>query len=324
MRGFALALPVSFSVTVPGQKLDEALSDLLSSAIGPALHEIGALAGDLVGLVRDPVKEFRAANQRRILGRTVQRMEAKGIKSESARALPLREAVSVIQSISDVDEPNLSELWAGLIASARDPKLPQGSNRAYQNTMGLLAEADAALFQAICLVEQLRAIERRLLSAQSLSTRAEALHPDVSEVERSKIFAEHARRHEALVGPQLTIIRALLEGIESPEQLSASSENLLRLGLIQPLKAGSFPPNHTRRGSISAEQLMRALENTGRERQHYEDAARKAAIVSQGNFIRLAATVSPWGKRFAAACQIGLDEEWLQSIKHQSTSENEH
>lgn len=115
-----MTLPVSVSINIPGKHLDKTASELLMLALGPSLTEIGAFPGDSFGIVRDPVSAFREKNQKRISSRSLAKMEASGVDPENARQLPMREAIAIVQGISDVDQPELSELWSGLIASARE------------------------------------------------------------------------------------------------------------------------------------------------------------------------------------------------------------
>ncbi len=86
----------------------KAAFDLIKLVGGPAAEELGLF-------FRDKVREWRQDNAVRVAIKTQERLAKAGI---APKAIPARLLIPLIDGASTEDDPTLSDMWAGLLASA--------------------------------------------------------------------------------------------------------------------------------------------------------------------------------------------------------------
>lgn len=228
---------------IPGAELDQAAADLLRAAAGKPAEEVGRLVGDLVGIVGDNVSSFRWTNRIQILGRTKEKLEAAGIALEDVRELPMRELDAVLQNGANVDEPELQEMWAGLLATALDPSFSTSADRSYTAVLSQLTGRDALalkLLHDLSLDEHQRMFEGHRMRAERRRQQREAQA-------NGRPVDDPCKESESDRMAQLRARAASWRERIEREKLSDKSDvkptifNLHRLGLIERADASPAP-----------------------------------------------------------------------------------
>lgn len=171
----------------------------------------GFLADVFGGLLGDVVKQWRNRNLINSLAKTKEHLDKLGIPVENAKALPMGELYAIFEGMSKQDDPNLSDMWSALLANAMDP------------TKKIIIDPSLPK-----ILEQMSGVDAVVLKFYSDS---DTLH--------KKITAENTKSTQTLsseeLAPYQTFIHSEGENIRAQfpdEILSASIENLLRLGLL--------------------------------------------------------------------------------------------
>lgn len=141
-----------------------------------------------------------------------------------------------------------------------------------------------------------------------------ASHSQLPEAKRAKLHTEYLARHAEIIGPQQIRISNLIEAVGSPYDRSASAENLLRLGLVEPLSPQEHYPTASKGREPDVQEIHNVVARREKERERMVEAARKSPISSRGRSLTVAVATTPWGKRFAEACQISFDKAWLDLV----------
>lgn len=87
-----------------------AASDGFSSGLKGTVQDVWG------GLIGDRVRQWRQRNLIVVLEKTADFLKAKGIDLNNARALPDGALYLLFESSSKVEEPDLQNLWANLLA----------------------------------------------------------------------------------------------------------------------------------------------------------------------------------------------------------------
>ncbi|WCR09584.1 DUF4393 domain-containing protein [Paracoccus stylophorae] len=307
--------PIKVNVNIPGGAIDKATADLMLKAFGGSAEEAGGLVGDVIGVLRDQVSAFRFNNRRRIANRTRARLIEQGISTEDALPLPNREIGPVLEGISDVDQPALSDLWSGLIASALNPNTNLTADRSFTGTINLLSEVDALVFTLLINSKKMLSLVEEYApktspSIQSFDDRWHEKTATVSNEGRKKLFDR--------IQPACLYFNNALDQI-SPEQLSASLDNLIRLGVVTygPDKAtasrlAAFSTSISReRPEHIIGRILEELQKPGKLRDRWKEYPIERAT---GRLPKFNIHATDWGERLAAACMIELPKEIQDTI----------
>lgn len=114
----------------------DSVRELLEKLVGPAAGEVGEL-------LADGVRSHRFKNQVSILVRSQEILIQAGL---SPRAVPLRTLVPMLDAASLEDDPDLSDMWATLIAAAASRPDSDPVPPAFPEIMRQLSPLDARLF----------------------------------------------------------------------------------------------------------------------------------------------------------------------------------
>lgn len=117
----------------------KAVREYLGIILKNPLNEFGLL-------VHDEVRYWRFKNQVRIVERARQFLDGKGIDASKIADSVLPEAiVPLIEAAGDTSDPNLSELFAGLLASAINPATAEMTHRSFASILSQLSPLDAVI-----------------------------------------------------------------------------------------------------------------------------------------------------------------------------------
>jgi len=143
-------------INVPGDKLDEAASEILKGSLGRAVDGFsGTISTVWGGLIGDRLGEWRTRNLISSLQKTHQLMKEKGIDTKNCRPLPNGELYTIFEGASKQDNPDLQKIWASLLANSLNPKGKQ-FRKEYARIIGELEPLDARFFTFVVKVERFK------------------------------------------------------------------------------------------------------------------------------------------------------------------------
>jgi hypothetical protein len=139
-------------------ELEKAAGRVLEKAMGGAADGVVAVAGDLFGgWVGDKIREWRTRNLINQLAKTAALLREKGVPLEKARALPMGEAYAMFEEASKQDDPDVSDMWAALLANAMDDRTGVSVDGAYIATLRTISGAEAHVLKFLRERENLEA-----------------------------------------------------------------------------------------------------------------------------------------------------------------------
>lgn len=222
--------PLKVEVAVPGEALDEAAAELMAKAFGAPATELGSLTGDLVGILGDQVRAWRHLNRVRIAKAVRARLESQNIAPEDIRALPMREVSGTLQSISEVDQPTIASLWAGLIAAAVNPESDVSIDRSLKSTIDMISERDAIIFSAMTNAKIIENGIKQYLK-ENFPTAQE--YAAMGSEKAAKVSNDNNTKAQNRFRPIFSWINEQIEIAEGYGAISEGVSNLHRLGLIE-------------------------------------------------------------------------------------------
>ncbi|WP_347141025.1 Abi-alpha family protein [Paracoccus sp. SSK6] len=309
---------VKVDVSVPGGEIDKAAAEVLTRVLGAPADEAGGAFGDMVGMVRDRISAWRHINRLRIAKQTVQKIKDEGLEPGDLNALPLREVPAVLEAISDVDQDELSELWAGLLADAMSPKNHRSADKHLVAVLKSMTEEDALLFSAFVMSDELRKVMWR---RGKRASRKIFQHKDDGEEELKRLADEMTKESGELIQAPLDYLHGKLAPLMPGERYRISVENLIELGLVEygdsnsrksaSTQIPSIPMRHNGDLGPLVSSIMKAIELPEKNIARW----RKFPVEAPRGFIpAFALLLTPKGKRLVESCQIKLPSELVTPI----------
>ena len=126
--------PISAPLVKRG--IDEGISAaklLLQKLCGPAFDEIGLM-------LQDRARVYRLKNQLRMLGKVEDMLKNARTK---VRAVPLRTLLPLIDGASLEDDENLTDKWAGLLASAASSEEAESTHPGFRKILSEMSPREA-------------------------------------------------------------------------------------------------------------------------------------------------------------------------------------
>ena len=96
--------------------------------------------GELGGMLTDAIGQWRLRNQVRLLLRTKDWLERKGVKPQLIRPDLF---VPLVNAATDTSDENLSDMFASLLATQLDPETSENSHPSYAGVLTQLSPIDA-------------------------------------------------------------------------------------------------------------------------------------------------------------------------------------
>ena len=254
------------------------------------------------GFIGDRIQEWRVRNLIEGCAETAKILKKKGVDLSNTRALPNGEIYALFDGMSKADQPGLSELWAGLLASAMDPAASVEANTSYTNVLNLMAPNDAVLMQFIAEYEK---------NEIQLEVAREKSRIDKNKIEFSKLKQESMNEIcESWIALRLT-----------EDASKAATGNLRRLGLVEKRSewrsvfrptAANLGDGYTLKGVVdSISEVISRLQSEiseGRS-ENFEQLApkvRKFGLFGDENQYSLEMNLqfTSFGKKLAIACDL--------------------
>lgn len=298
---------VKTEINLPGKKIDEAAADILKQALGLPAAEASGLIGDLIGIAGDRLKIFRYENRVGCLLRTKERLAAKGISLEQAKQISQGEVYDLLEGMGGADNPEIKQMWAGLMANAMDPNQDVSAEKGYIRVLESLSHDDALIidFLVFCMKVERQIVRfgQDLALAQSRSSNEEGSPTD--DIWRKEHFK---KRNE--------LLREVERKYESDciKKTGVALLNLRRLGLVETAQQHTFP-------AIGVHMRSRDLGNLNSALKQIDDRLGKVEKITHPldknistianpkshHGFQLLVQLTSFGKQFATACGM-LDD----------------
>ncbi|MEL7800073.1 Abi-alpha family protein [Sulfitobacter pontiacus] len=298
---------INAKIDLPGEKIDEAAAELLKTALNmPAVETSGFLA-DAIGLLGDRMKVYRAERRVMILHDVSRRLAVKGLSLNQAKPMLEGQVYDMVEGMGTAHTDELSEMWAGLMANALDPKSPISANQNYGKIIGSLSASDACIVTFIAAVEEQLSWEslqqEQLMKFYSHGMTGDDL--DTFNLEKEKI--------EKKVRPRTLGLLALYEkmGLAEIQSDKFALRNLWALNLIEPIRKRDW--NHPVRfpGAFGSRDDMQTVVNQLSERIRNmkdefapKDIGIEKIATIQNDQVTIHGRLSEFGRHFVTACGL--------------------
>lgn len=135
-------------VTLLKSELEAAAARVAERAGNLAVDSIGNLVGDVFGgLIGDRVKQWRNRNLVTSLAKTKEHLDHLGIPIDKAKVLPTGELYAIFDGMSKQDDPQLTDMWAALLANAMNPERNFVLDPSLPKVLEQLSGADAVILK---------------------------------------------------------------------------------------------------------------------------------------------------------------------------------
>ena len=199
-------------ITLLRSEMEAAAARVAERAMNTTLDGVGSLVGDVFGgLIGDGIKQWRNRNLVSSLVKTKHHFDRLGIRIEKAKALPMGELYAIFEGMSKQDDPQLSDMWAALLANAMNPSVDFTVDPSLPRVLQQLSGVDAIILKFY----NDAAAEREMGESEKTSR---------SRINYGEEFANYRRFIQSRGGEIVELF-----GIEVA---SASISNLLRLGIF--------------------------------------------------------------------------------------------
>lgn len=240
-------------VKLPGNEIERAAANVIEHA-GKNIADGATNFGSVVfnGLIGDKVREWRTRNLFRGAAKTAEILREIGVPLENARSLPMFEFYSIFEGMSGQDDPDVADLWSGLLASRMSTDQGKDFDRSVPQTLASLNGTEARVLKFL---NEYSRLEARLAKHRA------PLYLGIPVGKERE--AEEARvANERLMGERVKEISALRDEIlrgNADEFYNAAAITLNNKRLVYLEKHHRWHESYTRRtyfdGSGSVEML---------------------------------------------------------------------
>ena len=288
-----------------GKEIDAALGEAIRGLLRRPAEEVGDLLADGIGILADKVRRKRELNARRGIEEVRKKIEASGIEVEDIVAPKEEELHLLLNGLSLSDDEIVRDMWAGLFASALDPKSGTRLERPLIRTLESLSAIDVKVIYFLSFAEK---ADRNL--------RGKSRNFSPANIEQ--ITPEEKEKLKSMNNENAALKKAAILEIEGKadeyglNQLSirAWSENLLRLGVIEPAPSqyrglGSLHiKSFDERGLLDAFSQLSQKLNDIQQRAQSDQKALRGLYVSKYSGLELQVQFTGFGRRLAEACGL--------------------
>jgi Abortive infection alpha len=203
--------PTSIDISL-GKEIDRSLADIVTALLKPAATEVGNLIGDTIGIASDRIRSKRERNLRLGLDQVSADLQSAGIPLEAITPPKEEELHLCFTGLSLADDPNIRDLWVGLLAQALKPEAKSAAERPFITVLEALSPLDARIIAFIAFVNNLE----RDLEEQYRRGRQEA-----------------GSSFEKKIESTVTIIKNRASELSLTALEDGWADNLLRHGIIE-------------------------------------------------------------------------------------------
>jgi hypothetical protein len=147
-------------------------------------------------LLRDKVSFWRFKNQVTMVEKARIFLEARGVDASKIAGSVLPEAVlPLIEAGGNTSDPNLTELFAGLLASTVDPNTAKSTHPSFSRVLDQLSGTDAKILQGLSTGEQVEGTKDPSPSYRQLGYKLESV-PGIFQIsaEEARLCFENIKR----------------------------------------------------------------------------------------------------------------------------------
>ncbi|WP_234705751.1 Abi-alpha family protein [Sinorhizobium meliloti] len=201
-------------ITLLKSEMEAAAARVAERAMNTTFDGIAGVVGDVFGgLFGDGVKQWRTRRLVTTLVKTKEHLETSGIPIEKAKSLPMGELYAIFEGASKQDDPNLTEMWAALLANAMNPNNARPLDPAFPKLLERMSGLDALILNFYLESAQ----EHADLGLDKVRPTLATANFGERRLEYMRFIEERGTRIENEFGSQ---------------NVSHSISNLLRLGLL--------------------------------------------------------------------------------------------
>ena len=300
----------SLSISL-GKEIDAALGDAIRGLLVKPSTELGNLMADGIGIFADRVRRKREANTQIGLEAVRGELEARGVQLKDITPPSEEDLYVVLDGMSVTSDDQIRKLWSGLLALALDPSETNRIERPFTSAISSLSPADARVIEYAAFVMKNETLIRNdAMKAAGLENERNWTVGDARRVEEAR-QAMGDRLAEYMEAASSMEKSFDLMGISA---LTDWSDNLLRLGIIQP-KPEEYSPQTPRfvgfrgeAGDGKFEAIIEHLENRVQDAEGLALEGLKIGFLfkrdDKAQRIVLGFEFSSFGKKLCKACGI--------------------
>lgn len=216
-------------ITLIKSEIEAAAARVAERAMNTTLDGVSTFVGDAFGgWVGDSVKQWRTRRLVTALAKTKDHLQANGIAIENAKALPTGELLEIFEGASKTEDVDLTEMWAALLSNAMNPSKEAFIDPSFVRTLQNLSGLDARILTYVKSFSALSKAHHNEIEPLYGSFRPSMKPEDTETIE---LQAKLKRLNEAYKA-QAAALRDEIGEQYSPQNISYSVANLLRLGLL--------------------------------------------------------------------------------------------
>lgn len=208
---------------------ENAASEVIRKVTGAAVDGLIDLGSNLAGgLFGDRIREWRTRNMISCAAETARFLREMGVPLEKAKSLKMGQLYGLFEGASICDEPEVRDLYAGLLANSMDPNSSHQPNSDVISVLKQLSPRDTAV------LEILRILEEQNLELFRWSSKQRPKKIVFDENGKDEKIAEFSRllREFKLKNIEHLHDRYIHFELDDEAANSASLQNLIRLGCI--------------------------------------------------------------------------------------------
>ncbi|MEP1992105.1 MULTISPECIES: Abi-alpha family protein [Rhodobacterales] len=302
---------VKNSVNVMGENFDKAAADILKATLQMPATETSGLLADIIGVVGDRVKVYRAERRVAILSDARERLAARGVSLGQSKPMLEGQVYDMIEGMGSAHTSELADMWAGLMANAMDPNRDTEADRGLVSVLQALSPDDAIILNFLAANETHRQRADKLRRDHSWGIRNKK-NSDVSEAAYEE---EWANVRALIAGSEAELIKLFgALGIDTIQARPHALENIARLGLVAAPDVRDYANVELAHGlertdmlSVAMAQIDDRLKGIG----HWIEATNisdKIICREYNSQLHFTVELSEFGRNFVAKCDL-LDRQ---------------
>lgn len=232
-------------VKLPGSEIERAAANVIERA-GKNIADGATSFGSAVfnGLIGDRVREWRTRNVIRAAAKTAEILKENGVSLEMAKSLPMLEFYSIFEGMSEQDDPDVADLWAGLLASRMSTAEEHAFDRSIPQILASLNGDEARV---------LKFLREYVLLENNLPRVGAPIYLGIPPGKEKEV-EEASAAHERIVSLRIERITALRDetfGSNKPDNYDAAVETLKNKRLVYVHRAHTWHQSFTKREYFS-------------------------------------------------------------------------
>lgn len=209
-------------------EIEAAAARVAEKAMNTTFDGVAGVVGDIFGgLVGDGMKQWRARRLVDALCKTKEHLEAKGIRLEHARSIPMGQLLEIFEGASRQDDPDLTRMWSALLSNSMNPEEKESLDPSFVRIMSSLSGLDA---QLITYFKQYDENYSKFFSIhRSMSA---AMNDELKDKDANRNILKQIEENEDKFNEENARILEVITDHFSESNVSYAIANLIRMDLI--------------------------------------------------------------------------------------------